>query len=460
MKRLFEKSLAPLFFGIFGCFLLAACSGIGPNYVKPNVPFPSQWIQGNSRASVTTSEAWWRQFHDPILNTLIEKQAVCNLELKAAYERVNLAQKEYAIASAQLFPVTGIQTFSPNGTGVKLTQVIALGTLLELDIFGRIRQTRARAAAGLEAEQANHAFSKLNLYAEIATSYLKLREAQTKEAILRQNLHGNQQILLLLKSRYKTGSISYLNLAQQEALIETQLAEIDQIQSLLMAVIHKIEILTGNPPGKLTKQLSPRKPVPKINTPIRLGIPSSILNRRPDIIAAERRIAASHADIRVATANLFPTISVGWLLGWQTETLATNILALSNHDSTAYGMFNAPLLNLGLYRTLDLKKQEKVFAILQYQITIMRALHEVETQAQYCVHYQASISHLKRAVEKKRLVLKLATDAYQKGAFDFNTVLRAEEDLNRLEMLHLDQIILYQTARIELYKALGGDWVV
>jgi NodT family efflux transporter outer membrane factor (OMF) lipoprotein len=437
-------------------YLLVACTGVGSHYVAPDVTVPAHWQDNNETVRVQSNEAWWREFHDPVLTTLIEQKSVYNLDLKAAQDRVELAREQYKIASSQLFPVAGIETFAPNGTGSQLVQVIALGALLELDLFGRIRQTKARANDNLDAEQAYYAFSKLNLTADIATTYLKLRQAQKRAIILRKNLQSNQDILLFLKSRYQAGSTSYLNLAQQEALIETQLSEGDQVKALISALIHQLELLTGEPPGKLMRLLTRNRPVPEIHTPIRLGVPSSILSRRPDIVAAERRIAAAHADIRVAIASLFPKISIGWLLGWETETLASNIFAITHPDSTAYGMFNAPLFNLGLYRNLGFKQKEKILAITQYQITIMRALHEVETQHQYCIHYQDSRQHLKRAVAKKQLVLRLATDAYEKGFSDFNTVYHAEEELNRLQMLHLEHVIQYQIARIELYKALGG----
>ena len=189
---------------------------------------------------------------------------------------------------------------------------------------------------------------------------------------------------------------------------------------------------------------------------VNLGVPSELLRRRPDIIAAERRIAAAHANIRVAIANLFPQISVGWLLGWQTQTIASNLIALQNPESTFFGTFNAPLLNLSLYRNIDLKKREKVLAVLQYEITVLTALHDVETQYNYCLHYKASANHLKQAVDKKQLVLKLANNIYQKGAADFNTVLRSEEDLDLLETAYLHNIVIEQLAKINLYKALGG----
>ena len=435
---------------------LGGCS-VGPHYDPPIASLPSSWTyQDGASPTIADRSTWWRQFHDPLLNELIEQKAVYNLDLKAAQERVLTARAAYKIASAQLFPSLSLNALPPNGTGVDLTQLIALAATIDPDFFGKLRQDRQRIQANLEAEQAVHDVALLNLQAEIASSYIELREAQAKEAIFRHHLQGNKQTLAFLKSRYKSGLTNYINIAQQDALIETQLAELEQNKAHIMMLLHKIEILTGHSPGTLAKQLLPPKPIPQMTQNVNLGVPSELLRRRPDIIAAERRIAAAHANIRVAIANLFPQISVGWLLGWQTQTIASNLIALQNPESTFFGTFNAPLLNLSLYRNIDLKKREKVLAVLQYEITVLTALHDVETQYNYCLHYKASANHLKQAVDKKQLVLKLANNIYQKGAADFNTVLRSEEDLDLLETAYLHNIVIEQLAKINLYKALGG----
>ncbi|MGL5742974.1 MAG: TolC family protein [Legionella sp.] len=109
------------------------------------------------------------------------------------------------------------------------------------------------------------------------------------------------------------------------------------------------------------------------------------MRRRSDIIAAEQRVAVAHANIMIAVANLFPQVTVGWLFGWQTQTLATNFIAIQNPDSTLFGPFNAPFFNLSLYRAIDLRKREKVIAVLHYEIAVLRALHDVETQYNYAV---------------------------------------------------------------------------
>jgi NodT family efflux transporter outer membrane factor (OMF) lipoprotein len=434
---------------------LTGCS-VGPNYKAPEALMPATWSGSKSLPLATDRQGWWRSFHDPLLNELIEQRAVSNMNLKIAQARVMAARSEYAIAFSQLFPKVSADLLPPNATGFDLTQLMALTASIEPDIFGKQREGRRRAQAHLEAAQAEQDFTLLNLQAEIATAYLELREAQTKNKIIYHNLGGNQQVLHFLKSKYKSGLTNYLNVAQQDALISTQLAELEQNSALVMMILHKIERLTGNNPGVLAKKLLPFKPVPQMTKVLHLGVPSELLRRRPDIVAAERRVAADHANIRVAMANLFPQMTVGWLLGWQTQTIASNIIAMQNPESTFFGVLTAPLFNLSLYRIVDLRKREEALAVIHYQMVVMQALHEVETQYNYCQHYKASASYLKHAVKQKQLALDLANNTYQKGAIDFSTVLRSEEELNGLETAYLHQLVIYQIAQINLHKALGG----
>lgn len=444
------------FFIVIGLFL-SSCS-VGPRYEPPTALTPSAWnVSDNSKKPVHL-KGWWRAFHDPILNKLIEHSALYNLSLQMANARISTARTEYSIAFAQLFPRLNADALPPTGTGKNLTQVTAISALIEPDLFGKQRETRHRAQANVNAEIAERDFALLTLQAEIATSYLELRETQARIHALKNNLQGNRDLLIFLNSRYKSGLTSYINIAQQKALIEIQAADLEQNKAIVMMLLHKIELLTGNNPGVLANQLLPYHAIPQITTPVSLGIPSTLLCRRPDIIAAKERVEAAHANIRVAMANLFPQVNLGWLFAWQTQSIASFLVSLQHPESSFFGTLTAPLINMSLYRIVDLKKREKALLVLQYQLTVMRAFHEVETQYYYYKYHKQSVAHLKRALLQKKLILKLAKDTYQKGAQDFNTVIRAEEDVNHVEMSYLHTLVMYQTARINLYKALGGGF--
>jgi NodT family efflux transporter outer membrane factor (OMF) lipoprotein len=434
--------------------LISGCA-VGPGYIPPSKAVPSSWNNGAKQPLLkSNTHAWWRHFHDPILNNLIEQQANKSFTIKKAQARVRAARAEYDVAYAQFFPKINANLLPPDATNTGLSQLLALTASIEPDFFGKRREDRNRTAASLQAEQADKEYSLFNLQAEIASSYLMLREAQTKNNFLQNNINSNKQFLSFLKERYKAGFVNFIDLAQQEALIDTQSSELEQNKILSMMSLHKIEMLTGNNPGLLVKQLHPSRPVPQMTQPIHLGIPSDLLRHRSDIIAAERRVAAAHANIRIATANLFPQITLGWLIGWQSRSLTSNLFAIQN--STLLGTFDAPLLNLTLHRIVDLRKREKALAVIHYQLTVLKALHDVERHYQYYQHSQKSALYLKHALKQKKLVLKLAKDRFKKESLNFDTVLKAEEESNLIEMTYLHQVVNEQIAKINLYKAIGG----
>lgn len=439
------------------CFLILGMINCS-KYTPPTASVPESWSSPAPKTKSSNSSRWWRHFNSPILNELIEKHAVNNLELQMAEARVVTAREQYKVAFAQLFPNASAIAMPPNGTGVDLTQVLALSASIEPDLFGKQRGGRHFAEANLKAQEAERNFALLNLQAEIASTYLELRTMQTKNNILEHNLHNNQAILTFLKSRYKIGLTNYINVAEQISVFEGQMAEIEQNKAVIRMLIHKLEILTGNNPGLLVKKLLPYEEVPNQDENINLGVPSKLLMRRPDIVAARERVAAAHANIQIAMANLFPQITIGWLLGWQTQTISNALATLQQPESTFFGTMTAPIFNLTLYRMMGLRKREKVLTVIQYQITVMRALHEVETHYTFYTHYKKSMLHLQRALKQKRLIFKLAKNTYEKGGSDFNTVLRAEETLNQFEMRYLHMALLYQQEKINLYKALGGDF--
>ena len=459
-KRLigFRSSVNVFSCFIVCCFVLSGCA-VGPRYVPPVANIPLTWITEKHPRDTKkiTYTHWWRHFHDPVLNELIEHQVVFNLNVKIAEEQINAAQAGYSIAYAKLFPEMSVNALPPNATGFDLAQVFALTTAIEPDFFGKQRENIKRAKANLEVEQAEKDATLLKLQAEIAISYMELREIQTKKRTLQHSYTSNKDILNMLQSHYTKGTINYISLAQQKALMETELAKIEQDSALEIAIIHKLEVLTGKNHGGLTHQLHPYRPVPPMTRTINLAVPSELLRRRPDIIAAEKRVEAAHANIRVATAELFPKITMGWLLAWQTQSLSSNLFALNGPQSLFFGLLDAPLLSLRLARMVDLRKREKAVTVLVYEMTVLNALHEVETQYNYCVHSKASATHFKRALTQKKLVLFLASDSYKKGASDFNTVLRAEEDVSLLDISYLHQVVAFNVAQIRLYQALGGD---
>lgn len=439
---------------VFSIILFSSCS-IGPNYTPPAPPI-HHWTHAPQTNHINYTQ-WWRHFHDPILNTLIEKNATSNIHIEIAEARIQTAKTKYSLSYAQLYPELGANILPPNATGFDLAQVFGLMAHIEPDLFGKQREGIKQARALVEVQQAEKDYTLLKLQAEIATDYIQLRAIQTKNYWLKKNDKQHQNLLSILKSKYHKGQINYISIAQQKALIESELAKLEENDAIETAIIHKLEALTGQQPGSLIKQLSVYHPIPAIAPMIHLTAPSQLLRRRPDIIIAEKRVQAAHANIRIAMAELFPKITLGWLLAWQTQSLATTLFALQGPQSAFFGLLDAPLLSIRLSRIVDLRKREKALAVLIYELTVLNAFHEVETEQSYCIHRKISALHFKRALEQKKLVLYLTNDAYQKGVQDYSQVLVAEKELNNLEIAYLRQVVNYHLSQIKLYQALGGD---
>ncbi|WP_061515644.1 TolC family protein, partial [Legionella pneumophila] len=349
--------------------------------------------------------------------------------------------------------------FPPEGTGTGINQLVGINAVIDADLFGRLKQTRLRAKAYLEVEESTQQFTLLNLQTEIANSYIELRETQERRRILHYNRVRSMQLLSVINSRYHNGFCDYVDVVQQKSLISVLQSDTELADGLAKILIHKLEILTGNLPGALNKTLSHYRPIPTSTKKINLGIPSSLLNHRPDIIAAERRVAAAHANINIAMTSLFPQLSLGWLLAWQTRLISTNLISFANPQSTFFGTFNAPLFDLSAYRNLDVQKQEKILLVIQYELTVLNALHEVENQYTNYIHYKASTVYLKKAAQQKQLALKLTKEKYQKGLTSYDTLFRLQDDLNHIELSYVHNVSLMERARINLYNAIGnGSW--
>ena len=451
---------------VLGITILALTSCVmGPAYKQPTVTVPDHYKISNYHAKknlthhyIQSHEQWWESFHDRTLNLLIERATYSSLDVKMAMARIEEARAQYNVNTSQFFPVLRAEAMPPNGTGDNnLTQVLGLFLSWVPDLFGRIKSGQNASKANLEAAIADHNFAVLNMSAEVANTYWELRGSQIINKILLKYLTADKSIYQSLHSNYRSGKDNYINVVQQDSLLETEKAELSQNAAKISALISKLEILLGENPGILTSLLSKSSDLSSVNTEINLGVPSNLLRRRPDIIAAERKVAATHANINAAIGELFPNISVGWLLAWQSQTLAANIFSLKNSEQHYFGTFSAPLVNLTLYKIVDLRKRQKAIAVIQYELTVLRALHDVTINYDNYQRNKTSTLHYSRALDDKKLAVKLLKNLYSNDALDFNTLLQSEKDLHKLEIRHVESNIASHIALVNLYKSLGGN---
>jgi NodT family efflux transporter outer membrane factor (OMF) lipoprotein len=459
--------------------LLAACA-VGPDYRPPQAPSPDEWhALGQTGVAIESADssslaAWWRELGDPVLTSLIEKAISENKTVKQAVARVVEARARRGVAAGDFWPSLGASAnvsktdsearaddldgdlSSRSGQEVYST---GLDSGWELDLFGGQRRAFEAATAQLAASEAELRDVLVTLLGDVALAYVDVRTAQSRLSFAERNLQAQSELLELTRWRAQAGLATVLDVDQAAASYEQTRAQIPSLESLLTQGMNRLAVLTGQTPGALTDLLAERKPVPVAPTEIVVGVPADVLRRRPDIRAAERRLAAQTAQVGVATAALYPSLSLSGSISLQALS-AGEVFDGPRVDRSGLSL-NLPLFNGGALRQ-NVKAQNALVtqALATYEQTVLAAYEEVENALTTWVNEQRSREALVAAVESARRASELALIQYNSGLVDFQTVLTADRQLIQLE----DALAVSEgeiTANlVRLYKALGGGWSV
>lgn len=460
-----------IFVGVF-LVLLSGCTTVGPNYVAPAIPLSAGWQQAARYNDVFSSERpsnladWWQQLNDPILSDLINQALLASPDLKSAQAKLRESRARLGVAGAGLSPtVTG----SGKASRSKSSEQSGIGTVRELysagfdasweiDIFGGTRRTIEAATADYQATEASLRDVQVTLAAEVARNYANYRNTQSRLAIARSNLGSQSETLQITIWRVQAGLVSSLDVEQARTNREQTHAQIPLLETSLTEVEHRLAVLLGQQPGALKDTLSATTPVMIVPTRLAVGIPVDLLRQRPDVRAAERKLAAETARIGSAKAALYPSFRLSGSLGL--EALTLHGLGLSGADTNSLlASLTAPIFDGGrLRQQLNIQTAIQEQALLSYQKTLLAALEAVENALVSLANSQERISALSIAAESARNATLLADNQYSAGLVDFQTVLSTQRSLlsveDSLASARNDGII----ALIGLYKALGGGW--
>jgi outer membrane protein, multidrug efflux system len=471
---------------------LAACE-VGPNYAKPDLPAPPAYAEAAStqQTAVTAEDAdlstWWRGLGDPELDSLIVRALKDNPDLAAASARVREARAQETAAAGALLPkltATGnvvkydSQRNGPNapqGQGAQASGGPGLAGLpipshltlysagfdasWEADIFGGVRRGIEAAKASEEATEWTRRDGQVSLAAETATAYLSLRALQARIALGQAELKRQQDQFQLISARRQHGFTTDLDVNQQTGQVAIAAAQIPQLQSAASAQVHALGVLIGQPSETLTQELAANGPaLPPTPMSLPTGLPSELLLRRPDLRAAERRLAAANAQIGVQTANLYARLNLLGLAAFASPHI-DSLLSTQNFSTIGLGMVQAPLFNGGRTRAaIEQAKAEREQAFQAYRGAVLGAFREVEDALARFKSEDDRRAHLTDAVGAAERNLKIAQDQYGAGTVTFLNVLQAENALlnSRDQLVQSDaQALADLTA---LYKALGGGW--
>jgi outer membrane protein, multidrug efflux system len=459
--------------------LLSGCA-VGPDFKRPEPAVPTQW-SGTPQPVATVPQAksdqmltrWWTVFDDPVLNSLLERAAATNLDLKLAKAVIRQARAARGVAAGGLGPTlntsgayqrsrTPLNAGSSLRAGVTTDQYQAgFDAGWEIDIFGGRRRNLEAAEADLRAAVESHNDVMVTVMAEVARDYIQLRAFQQQLAITRQNLAAQQHSANLTRERFRGGFVSGLDVANADAQTATTAAQIPLLESSARQTIYSLSILLGEPPAALDAELSPASviPAPGPAVPaVPLGVPSDLLRRRPDIRQAEARIHAATARIGVATSELFPKFTIAGSAGFQSIDFGSLFDWVNRFwsvgPSVTWHLFQSGSLRASVEVQKALQEQE----FIVYRQTVLNALQEVENALVASTKEQTHRDVLISAVDANRRAVSLAETLYTEGQTDFINVLQAQQSLYNTQDALVQSNAAVSADLVALYKALGGGW--
>lgn len=480
MRRL---SFITAFFSV----LVSAGCAVGPNYERPRVSVPEQWTVAPARGTSSKQQAtdeWWSSFNDPELNSLVERAVERNLDLKLALERVEEARAASGVARSGYFPTVNADVSaarlrggfnqgviravpSSNNTNASPSLISPFETNVfqgnlsaswELDVFGGIRRGVQASRADVVAQRENQHDVLVILLGDVGQGYAQLRGFQRRLEIANKNIKTQQETLDLTTARAKAGLATELDVSRAAAQLDTTKAVVPTLLSGVDVSIHRLSVLSGEEPGALRSELDKSRPIPKAGPDVRVGLPSELLERRPDIRQAEAQLAAATARVGQAKAERFPSFVLTGTAGRQATQLHDLTLGLGNFFSVGPGI-SLPLFTGGRIRSnIAVQTSRERQAMISYHSTILNALEEVENALVNYSEEKERRDRLSQAVEQSQLAVTLADEQYRAGLTDFLSVLEAQRDLYGNE----DQLVQSQTSVttdvVALYRALGGGW--
>lgn len=448
---------------------LAACA-VGPDYKTPDTE-PARLDNSNLQATALDrsrfESLWWKQFDDPVLNQLVQASLQGNRDLRVAFARFKSARAIRDDAANDQLPVVTSRASSEIGKGQIPGQTdqrvnserydLGLDMAWELDLFGRIQRQIEASEAQAAAAQADLQQLQVSLIAELVDAYGQLRGAQLRESIAQANLKTQQQSRTITVTLRDAGVGNELDVVRADARLAGVQATIPQLQAEQARARHRIATLLGQRPEALSVDLSP-KALPAIAKALPVGDPGELLRRRPDVRSAERQLAAATANVGVATADLFPRVSLSGFLGFtaargsQIGASAANAWALG--PSITWAAFD-----LGSVRArLRGAKADAEGALANYEQQVLLALEESANAFSDYDKTQQRLMSLMRQSEASRKAADLASVRYREGTVDYLVLLDAErERLSAEDAQAQGEVELYRGI-VAIYKALGGGW--
>ncbi len=469
-----------------GLLALAAGCTVGPRYSRPAAPAPAPdawktqppWQQAAPKDCIPKGE-WWKVFNDPELNAYEQQLLQANQSLIAARDRLNQARSLARVATSPLFPqlsadpsaarergsanrplngavpvvINGVNT--TNQPYTQSVYTVPFDINYEVDIFGRLRRNVEAANATLQSTAADLQNAQLVLTAELAADYFSLRELDAEFNVVQESVGYQRKGLDLVNRRHDGGVASGLEVAQQAALLDSTLSQLALVQESRAQFDHAIAVLVGQPASSTSVRIAPLQATPP---PVPLGVPSDVLQRRPDIASAERQMAFQNAQVGIARAAFYPQITLSGAGGWQ----STEITSLLNAPSLFWSLGAdalEPILQGGRNRAnLEAARAAYDQSVANYRASVLTAFQQVEDGISNLSTLSQALTTQAAAVEDARRALDIANNRYVGGVTTYLDVITAQTTLLSSERLQTQLLGQQMVSSVFLVKALGGGW--
>lgn len=458
---------------------------VGPKYHPPKADMPTSFAttQPTTKPSSIpdTQHAawidWWTKFNDQELDSLISRSLAANHELKIAAARVQEVRAVERVAESGLYPTIDISAAfvktrgSAAGYGFpwglpgadSSLYHIGFDATYEVDLFGGVRRSIEAAKASAEATEDQRRGVQVTLLGEVAREYIALRALQARLDIASQNLADQRHTLAIVQKRLKNGLAPNFDLVRANAQVDATESSIPPLESAIQQTIYALSVLLGRDPPTLASELLAEAPIPPVPPEVPVGLPSELLKRRPDVMEAERMLAAATAVQGVATSDLFPHLVLGGIAGVESQK-ASELFSQHNPSSGFY--LGGPLASWTIFdggqrvANVDRAKAQVAQAINAYDATVLRALQEVDSALVAYAHDQSRRDSLGTLVADNEQAVRIAQAEYSNGIIDLLDVLEVQRNLYVSRDARAQATQIVSTDLVALYKALGGGWEI
>jgi len=461
--------------------LLTGCA-VGPDYARPDAPLPTRFhgqaaLDQRSAATRADLVGWWNGFGDPKLAQFVDLALEQNLDLAQVSARVLQARAGLGAANAALLPsgnVSGQAASAYQSVETPIGQIMNsrpgfdrhghayeadLGASWEVDLFGGLRRGREAAIADYQASEAGAAAARLAVAAQTADTYISIRGLQARLDIAQRQVKTQEDLLSKIRLLQSKGLAADLQVNQTEGALAQVRATVPALETALESAMNALDVMLGSVPGTHRAELAEPGAIPSAPQIANVGSPAELLRRRPDLIVAERRLAASNARIGVAVAEYYPKFSLSGLIGSATSRSSGDLFSSGADQASGVLGLRWRLFDFGrINAQIDQAKGQKAEMLAAYRLAALRATEDVEDAFSALVKREEQSTVLAHGVDSLGRARGASFAAYQSGVVSLIEVLQADENLLRASDARAQAQAESALAAVATFRALGGGW--